>query len=411
MNSKRTIIVYRDELLGVSETFIRAQAESLRRFHSFFVGLRHRAGLSLPENRVHVISPPGLVGKFQRARFKLLGPSLSLRRSLARKQPALIHAHFGPDACNAMALADALNVPLIVSLHGYDITRSDDRQSRLYLRRRDRLMNKAARFICVSNFMREQAMAKGFPASKTVVHYTGIDTDFFHPNPQTARVPVVLFVGRLVQEKGCTYLIRAMARVQKFVPEARLVIIGDGPLREDLRLQAARTLKNYHFLGAQSAEIVRHWMNRATVFCTPSVMEGFGMVFAEAQAMGLPIAGFETGGVPEAVAHGETGFLVATRDWQELASKLVMLLKAPDLWARFSRAGELRVRRLFDIHKQAAALEEIYEEVLGDWHQVTARKRSSRPQELLSGGGDSKSPGVVLPSSEPGIEISLGSIR
>jgi len=411
MSCKPTIIVYRDELLRVSETFIRAQAESLGRFRPYFVGLRHRAGLSLPEKRVHIISGPGLVGKFQRARFKLLGPSLTLQRSLARKQPVLIHAHFGPDACNAMALADALNVPLIVSLHGYDITRSDDRHSRLYLRRRDRLMNKAARFICVSNFIREQALAKGFPESKTIVHYTGIDTEFFRPNPLTPRSPVVLFVGRLVQEKGCAYLIQAMGRVQKFVPEARLVIIGDGPLREGLRQQAAGAVKNCHFLGAQSAEIVRDWMNRSTVFCTPSVTEGFGMVFAEAQAMGLPIVGFESGGVPEAVANGETGFLVTNRDWQELASKLVLLLKVPELWARFSRTGQLRVRRLFDIHKQAVALEEIYESVMAAWNRATVGERLSCLKELFLGGGDAESPELDLPSNEREIDISLASIR
>jgi colanic acid/amylovoran biosynthesis glycosyltransferase len=411
MISKPTIIVYRDELLGVSETFIRAQAQSLGRFRPFFVGLRRRPGLSLPENEVHIISRPGLIGKFQRARFKLLGPGRSLRRSLACKQPALIHAHFGPDACNAMALADALNVPLIVSLHGYDVTRSDDGQSRLYLRRRDHLMNRAAQFICVSNFIREQALAKGYPASKTVVQYTGIDTGFFRPSPLTPRAPVVLFVGRLVQEKGCTHLIRAMARVQELVPEAKLVIIGDGPLREDLRQQAAGTLKDYSFLGPQNPEIVRDWMNRARVFCTPSVMEGFGMVFAEAQAMGLPIVGFKAGGVPEAVANGETGFLVANQSWQELAIKLVLLLMDPALCAQFSRAGQERVRRLFDIHKQAFAIEEIYEKVLADWNRVIAGVEASHRQQLFLAGGGSKPPRRDLSSNKPGIEISLGSIR
>jgi len=297
----------------------------------------------------------------------------------------LIHAHFGPDGCNAMGLAEALNIPLIVSLHGYDVTRRDDHQSELYLHRRLALMGKAARFLCVSKFIREQALAKGFPASKTEVHYTGIDTDFFRPDPRIPRDPVVLFVGRLVEEKGCSHLLKAMAYVQRFVP-ARVVIIGDGPLRESLEKQAGETLKNCQFLGAQSSEIVRDWMNRAKVFCTPSVIEGFGMVFAEAQAMGLPIAGFETGGVPEAVENGETGFLVGNGDWRDLASKLVLLLKFPSLWGEFSEAAQQRVVRLFDIHEQKFALERIYQSVLADWNRSTAEEVAPSPAREFSAG-------------------------
>lgn len=386
MSSNSTIIVYRDELLGISETFIRAQAESLNHYRPYFVGLRRRAGLSLPEKRVHVISRPGGWGRLQRARFKLLGPGLSLRRRLANEQPVLIHAHFGPDGCNAMGLADALNIPLIVSLHGYDVTRKDSHQERLYLRRRPQLFNRAARFLCVSNFIREQALAIGFPAHRTVVHYTGIDTDFFSPDPSVRREPVMLFVGRLVPEKGCTYLLQAMAYVQRLVP-ARVIIIGDGPLRASLEQQAAATLKNCQFLGAQHIEIVRDWMNRARVFCTPSIIEGFGMVFAEAQAMGLPVAGFEAGGVPEAVADGETGFLVTNGDWRALATKLVLLLMFPSLWEQFSEAARQRVRRLFDIQKQKSALENIYQSVLRDWNHTTREEPLPSPRRVLSASG------------------------
>jgi glycosyltransferase involved in cell wall biosynthesis len=326
------------------------------------------------------------VGKFQRARFKLLGPSFSLRRRLAKELPTLIHAHFAPDGCNAMGLADALNIPLIVSLHGYDVTRSDKFHSRQYLHRRSQLFKRAARFLCVSNFIREQALAIGFPAHKAVVHYTGVDNDFFRPDPRVHRESVVLFVGRLVPEKGCTCLLQAMAYVQRFVP-VRVVIIGDGPLRASLEQQARETVRNCQFLGAQSREIVRDWMNRARVFCTPSIMEGFGMVFAEAQAMGLPVAGFETGGVPEAVANGETGFLVTNGDWRELATKLVLLLKFPSLWEQFSKAAQQRARRLFDIQKLKTALEEIYQSVLTEWGHMTREEPLSSPQRAFSPSG------------------------
>ncbi len=373
MSSSRNFIIYRDDLLGASETFIPAQAESLNRFRPFYLGLRQIPGLPLPQGRFHFISRAGLAGKVKVAHFRFGGPSATLRRMLIDLGPALVHAHFAPDACNALALAHALHVPLVASFHGYDLTVRDDHQASLYMWRRENLKAKGSRFLCVSNFIRNQALAKGFPAEKTVVHYTGIDVDYFHPDPHIKRSPTVLFVGRLVPKKGCEYLIRAMADIQRVAPETKLMIIGDGPLRGSLQKLAATTLKDFEFLGAQKPAIVREQMNRATVFCTPSVVaetgdaEGFGMVFAEAQAMGLPVVSFATGSLPEAVADGQTGFLAPEGDWQALAARILLFLQDGELWTRFSKAGESRVRCQFDIRKQALALEVIYEQVIDEF--------------------------------------------
>jgi colanic acid/amylovoran biosynthesis glycosyltransferase len=374
MNTNRTVIVYRHTLLFPSETYIRGQTESLSRFRPLYVGLRRAPGLSLPESQVHLLCRNGIAGKVERARFRYLGPSLSQQRKLTKESPTLIHAHFGPDGCEVVSLARALGIPLVVTLHGYEVTTDDDHLSRWYLRRRDLLKASGARFICVSDFMRRQALARGFPAEKVMVHYTGIDTDFFRPDPDIVRRPIVLFVGRLCPKKGCEYLIRAMTRVQEAMSEVKLVVIGDGPLRKKLEEQAAALLHNFEFLGVQSPEVIKYWMNCAKVFSTPSVIaetgdaEGFGMVFAEAQAMGLPVVSFATGGIPEAVAHEQTGFLVSAQDWEALAAKLLLVLQNHDLWNQFSEAGPARVKALFNIRKQATILETIYETVLTDWN-------------------------------------------
>ena len=362
MTSAQTYIVYREDLLGASETFVLGQAESLSRFQPFYVGLRRRAGLNLLESRVQIVGGAGLIGKLQRARFKFFGPNPSLRSMLAAKRPALIHAHFCTVGFNSIGVGRALHVPLVITLHGYDVNVADKLLPRPYIRRRNLLKTQAARFICVSEFIRKQAIAKGFPAEKIIVHYTGIDLDTFHVRPTVSRSPVVGFVGRLVPKKGCEYLIRAMARVQEVIPEARLVVIGDGPLRESLELQAASLLRNCQFLGEQKPAEVRDWMNRAMVFSAPSVVaengdaEGFGMVFAEAQAMGLPVASFASGGIPEAVADEQSGFLVAERDDEALAARLLLLLRDRELWAAMSEAGQARARQLFDIRTQAEIL-------------------------------------------------------
>jgi glycosyltransferase involved in cell wall biosynthesis len=385
MSSKPTIIIYRDELLGISETFIRAQAQSLSRYNPYFVGLRPLPGLDLPQDRTHVVTNLSTAGRIQRARFKYFGPNNSLLRHLEKLEPRLVHAHFGPDACNALPIAETLGIPLVVSLHGYDITRCDTDQSQLYLRRRAHLQEKAARFLCVSNFIRERALAKGFPAQKTFVHYTGVDTRFFQPKNNVLRLPVVLFVGRLVPEKGCSHLIQAMQMVQRHRGEAKLVMIGDGPLRAELEREAAARLTQYEFLGAKSSDVVRDWMNWANVFCAPSVMEGFGMVCAEAQAMGLPVVGFETGGVPEAVAKGESGLLVPCGDVQQLADSLIHVLSHAPLRERMGWAGQYRVATFFDIYKQTRALEETYDRVLGEARDCKASDSCFDQHEPFNG--------------------------
>jgi len=389
MEARRTLFIYRDELLGPSETFIRAQGEALDRYRAFYLGLRRRPGLALPDLRVLIMSENTWAGRLQRARFKLLGPSNALRNVLASPQPALIHAHFGPDACSAMALARALELPLVVTFHGYDVTRSDAGLPYLYVRRRNQLKAFGARFICVSDFIRQKAIERGFPPHKTIVHYTGIDTDLFCPNPAVPRLPIVLFVGRLIPQKGCQFLIRAMARVQEVFEEVRLVIIGDGSFRPVLEQQAAEGIKNYQFLGVQDPEAVKQWMNRAMILCAPSVTgeagdtEGFGMVFAEAQAMGLPVVSFASGGIPEVVADGQTGFLVREGDCQSLADKLLVLISDKDLWLKFSGSGQARVQAQFDIWKQTSALEGIYDSVLAERFRAPLNVKTRLEHEKL----------------------------
>ena len=202
------------------------------------------------------------------------------------------------------------------------------------------------------------------------MHYIGIDRQHFQPRMDQVREPLVLFVGRLVEKKGGEYLVRAMAAVQRQLPNVQLVLIGDGPLRSHLQSLARQLTVRTQFLGKQSPDQVRHWMNRAQVFCGPSIIarsgdaEGFGMVFAEAQAMGLPVASFATGGIPEAVIHGETGLLAPEKDTEQLAKNLMRLLEDTELRQRFALAGQAHVATKFDLKKNTRQLETIYDDVI-----------------------------------------------
>jgi len=375
MRSKRPLVIFRNRILPYSETFILAQGERLERFQAHYVGLRRVRGLECPADRTIVLNCGGLRGALRELAYSVLGRVPERYREISRLAPALVHAHFGTSGIRALPLSRHLRVPLVVTFHGSDATRHDHsaRGSTLrrwqYLRSRHTLAREAALIVAVSTFIKDSLIEKGFPAEKIVVHYIGVDTEIFSVRSPVPREPIVLFVGRLVEKKGCEFLIRAMGQVQRSHPEAALVILGDGPLRSLLESQA-RSLRRVRFLGAVSPDEVRKWMTRARVLSVPSVRaasgdaEGFGMVFAEANALGLPVASFASGGIVESVAHRETGLLAAERDWETLGRYISELFDDAELWDRMSRAGRRRVRARFDLAVQTRKLEGLYEEVL-----------------------------------------------
>jgi colanic acid/amylovoran biosynthesis glycosyltransferase len=370
-----TIVVFRIQLLPPSETFIVAQAAAMRRFSPYFVGWRRMAGIELPEDKSWTADGGGLWGKLRELRFRYVGPTRNQIARLQARTPRLVYAHFAPDGYAAMQLAEQLGVPLVTALHGFDVTMSDEaigatRLGREYVQGRPILQKKGALFLTCSAYLRERGLALGYPVQRTIVHSIGVDVDRFTPPTLRRREEIVLFVGRLVEKKGCDNLIEAMAEVQRRRPAAELVVIGGGPLRADYEARAAALLVRYRFLGHQPTAVVREWMARASVFCVPSVIagsgdaEGFGIVFIEAQAMGLPVVSTRSGGIPEAVKDGETGLLVSERNPRALAEAILQLMQDGELWQRFSLAGRTRVLDKFNLFKQTGRLECVFDQLL-----------------------------------------------
>jgi colanic acid/amylovoran biosynthesis glycosyltransferase len=372
------VLVYRNDLIERSETFVVSQASAMRRFRAVFCGLTRCTGGILPKHAPSAIlgADGGIHSFLQRRAFMYTGWGPAWQRHCSEFRPVLMHAHFALDAAFALPLCYTLRIPLVVSLHGYDITHSDRAMhatsgGRLFLRRREELFAQADLFLCISHFIREKALERGYPKEKLWVHSVGIDLDSFSPGEGNERNEVVLFVGRLVEKKGCVHLIRAMQSVQKRRPLAQLVVIGDGPLRSQLQDLAEFTLPGrYMFLGAQPANVVRSWLRRAMVFSVPSITaadgnaEGLGMVFCEAQAMGVPVVSFASGGIPEAVLDGATGYLLPEHDEKSLAQKICTLLENRTLWAEMSILGQKWMAAKFNLKVQTEMLESKYDEVL-----------------------------------------------
>jgi glycosyltransferase involved in cell wall biosynthesis len=404
--ARPTVLVYRHELLPISETFIKEQVGAYRRWRGVLIGRRSLPGLDLDDLDVRLLraSRWRAADRVSWRAMRSTGRAPArVAKGLRDEAASLLHAHFGIDGVEAWPLALALDVPMIVTLHGYDINiKREFWESGAWGRRfRDyprRLLRLAAaprvRFVAVSQAIRRQAIAFGIPADKIDVRHIGVDLRRFAPSrsPIAQRKPNVLFVGRLVEKKGCAHLVRAMAQVRLRCSAATLTIIGDGDERERLQRLAAELGLQVRFLGAQPAAIVARELEQARVLCLPSVAavngdaEGFGQVLLEAQACGVPVVTSARGGAEEGVRHGVTGFAFAEGDETALADRLTRILVDDDLAATMSAEATQFVAQRFDLDGCTEALEMLYDDVINiegarnrcaaQWSSVAVAPRS-----------------------------------
>ena len=177
--------------------------------------------------------------------------------------------------------------------------------------------------------------------------------------------PVIVCVSRLVRRKGQDLLVDALPAVRRAVPDAALLLVGSGPYEADLRARAGRAGVAEHVVfagGVAFPELPEHYA-AGDVFAMPCRtrrrgldVEGLGMVFLEASATGLPVVAGDSGGAPEAVREGETGYVVGGRDPAAVTDRLVALLSDADLRARLGRAGRAWVERDWTWDVRAAQL-------------------------------------------------------
>lgn len=217
-------------------------------------------------------------------------------------------------------------------------------------------MARSTATVVLSQHAAQLARRTGAPPTRLHVIPPGVDVA--GPPPQRTAVaepPTILTVARLADRyKGFDVMLRAMPLVLARIPAARWVVIGDGPLRGELERTAG--ISGLHssvlFCGHVSDEELDRWFARSQVFAMPSRLpadgggEGYGLVYLEAGARGLPCVAGNVGAVAEVVIDGETGLLVDATDHVQTADALVALLADPDRAAALGAAGRERARSL-----------------------------------------------------------------
>ncbi|MFD3165985.1 glycosyltransferase family 4 protein [Herpetosiphon sp. NSE202] len=258
---------------------------------------------------------------------------------------------------DGVRVAQRLNVPYTCSIKG--VIAEEQRHEQGFIRgllwslSRIEMLNarRAPKVISTSEYCRQMIHAHyGVPTSKVGIVPEGIDLSLWQEQAQSnQRDPwTVLCVARQYPRKHVIDLIRAFASVVEHVPQAQLVIIGDGPDHDLLRgvVRAYNLETSVRMLGALADDAeVRAWYGRSSIFCLPSVQEGFGIVFLEAMASGLPIVSTNAAAIPEVVPHGQAGTLVGPSDVAAIAKAIIELLQNPELQQRYRDYGLQHVQQ------------------------------------------------------------------
>lgn len=310
--------------------------------------------------------------------FMVFAEFFSLLAVAAREKPDIIHAHWIlPQGFTAAIAGRLLRIPVVVTAHAGDVFPLGSFLFRLL----SRFSISSAAAVTVNSSYTKAAVEK--IANKAVqVIPMGVDLKLFSSSTASLaaeirkkysiRGKMLLFVGRLAEKKGVTYLISAMKAVVKAFPDCKLVIVGDGPEKPALQRQAQQLglSDSVVFAGSVPNQLLPPYYRAADIFILPSVVdsrgdtEGLGVVLLEAIAAGCPVVASRVGGIPDIVIHNRTGLLVEQKNPGQLAEAVVSLLRNRQLAKKLSAAARKNVEGGFSWKKVSGEFAAVYGSVL-----------------------------------------------
>jgi colanic acid/amylovoran biosynthesis glycosyltransferase len=350
------------------------------------------------------LAPPGLRGRLWQ--FFYFVEAILLWSECEERGIRHLHVHL------ANAAADAT----MVAVH-YGNARSPGRWSWSFTMhgptefwdvRHYRLAEKLASasfVICISEFCRSQLMNLCEPErwERLRVVHCGIPVEDFtrrEPAPEPGPGARILYIGRLVPEKGQTVLLEAIAELTRRGHDVTATIAGEGALKPELEKMAERLRLSdrVEFPGAVGQHQLRDLYEEAAVFCLPSFGEGVPIVLMEAMAMEVPPISTRIAGIPELIEHEHGGLLIPPGRADELADALESLLTEPAFHRELAAAGRQKVLKEFDTHRSAAQLLAIFEEMLEGHAPET--QAGSAPRRAGEDVGEAE-PGLVAEEQVP----------
>ncbi|HYY14891.1 MAG TPA: glycosyltransferase [Chthoniobacterales bacterium] len=378
---QHVVASYCSSFLKPEMLHIYRQVKALRGVRTFVITKEVQNAKQFPFDEIEII-PKWRYGLLRHGWLKFIkrvppivyrGEYQVLASLLERRGANLMHIYFGHTGVHLLPFIDQWDKPCVVSFHGADVALKDDLPG--YRPKLRRLFEKVPLVLARSQSLAQRLIQFGCPPEKLRINRTGIPLEQF---PFVERQPPpdgrwrVMQACRLIEKKGVATSLRAFAIFKKDHPNAELVIAGKGPLQPELQMLAAGLgiSRDVHFVGFVPTEKLNELYASAHLFVHPSEtppdenQEGVPNSILEAMATGLVVAATQHGGIPEAVEHGRTGWLVPEEDHVALAKAMHRITKSNGELDAMSRAATRAVRERFEQRAQTRMLEGFYEEAI-----------------------------------------------
>lgn len=325
----------------------------------------------------YMIHPNNFIDWIMQLNFNLIAKATEIIQKEGKFD--VIHAHDWLVANAAKALKNAFDIPIVATIHATEAGRNsgihDDTQR--YINDTEWLLTyEATEVIVNSNYMKNHVQGLfGLPFDKinvipngiNLTNFNGVDRDYdFRRQYAMDNEKIILYVGRLVYEKGVQHLISAMPKILENYHDAKLIIAGKGGMLDELKGQAeAMGLSNkVYFTGYLNSKQVQKMYKCADVAVFPSTYEPFGIVALEAMLAGVPTVVSDIGGLNEIVDHGVNGMKSYAGNSNSIADSVISLLYDKQLAANISKKAKQKVKEEFNWNKIAQDTHYIYEQAI-----------------------------------------------
>jgi glycosyltransferase involved in cell wall biosynthesis len=296
---------------------------------------------------------------------------------LKKYKPDILHAHWTlPQGLIGIIAKRILKIPCVTSIHGSDVY---SLKSSFFKTLNTIVIQNSD--VCTVNSMATAAIARRVCGDGTAkVVPMGVDLECFSKTQDVTflkrkfeiKGPVILFVGRLIDLKGTAYLIKAMPEILLRFPAAKALIIGSGPLKDELAdlVQKLALKENVVFIDEMPQEELVAFYSLADIFVLPSIInekgetEGLGVVLLEAMACGLPVIGCNVGGIPDIIRNGVTGLLIKQKDPGDLAEKSIQMMSDKALRNKVIQNGFGLIENTFSWEAISDKFIEVYNDIL-----------------------------------------------